>query len=439
MAGRHEVHGRIGPNDISVADRDLFPHILGAQGMPKGPVWENRRVVTARESKGHRNLHAVRDIKLHAELRKPWNKSFGKEPLKDYEDSLFKNAAILVEQLHGLCEKGEVLIDGAKWLSYLSFDFMGDMVFGKSHNFLTEGDPNGVLGNDAREPYLSYRRPAHPLDPTSSTLPTLIFSQGRQRLPAVRGEAGKSKSTDRTFDEGLVLPPEVEPGTSVLPLIMTDAVLAIFAGSDTTATALSNVLYYLVRYPEWQEKVRREVDETQKSMGKKSGAFQVSDVEELANCRVLDAVLNETLRLQTPLPTLLQRAPAPGSGGKLLGDVFLPEGTTVQVPPYAVHRDPRHFYPRPKEFWPERWLVADPETTSILDRSAFIPFSMGPANCVGRPLALKQLRLVIAILLHNFEFRLPQDYEVDRWEREMKDRFLMVKGELPVLISRRDT
>jgi hypothetical protein len=58
---------------------------------------------------------------LHGELRKPWNKAFGKEPLKDYEIALVKNAAILVEQLQDVCRDGEeVLIDGAQWLSYFS-------------------------------------------------------------------------------------------------------------------------------------------------------------------------------------------------------------------------------------------------------------------------------------------------------------------------------
>jgi cytochrome P450 len=62
---------------------------------------------------------------------------------------------------------------------------------------------------------------------------------------------------------------------------------------------------------------------------------------------------------------------------------------------------------------------------------------MGPANCVGKPLALKQLRYVVAILVHNFEFRFPEGYDVANWEREMKDRFLMVKRELNVLVSQR--
>ena len=50
---------------------------------------------------------------------------------------------------------------------------------------------------------------------------------------------------------------------------------------------------------------------------------------------------------------------------------------------------------------------------------------------------MKQLRYVVAILVHNFEFRFPAGYDIADWESEMKDRFLMVKGKLPVLISRR--
>ncbi|TEB30402.1 cytochrome P450 67 [Coprinellus micaceus] len=442
--GLHEKYGRIvriGPNDISVTDKALFPHILGAQGMPKGPVWENRRIVTARDSRGHRSLHAVRDLKLHGELRKPWNKAFGKEPLKDYEIALVKNAAILVEQLQDVCRDGEeVLIDGAQWLSYFSFDFMGDMVFGKSQKFLTEGDPNGVW--DVMQESLVFRtvaqhipwiRPLVPFLPSSFLRADTAF----RKFAASQAKArAQSEPLSRDLFYHLISNTEVEPGTSVLPLIMADAVLAIFGGSDTSATTFSNVLYYLVRYPEWQMKVRKEVDDALRFVAERNGSSAFPDLDELAEWGVLNAVINETLRLQPGAPTLLQRGPAPGSGGKQLGNIFLPEGTTVQVPPYAVHRDSRYFYPRTKDFWPERWFRGpEAEGGCVLDRSVFIPFSMGPANCVGKPLALKQLRYVVAVLVHNFEFRFPEGYDAADWESEMKDRFLMVKGELPVLIN----
>lgn len=74
---------------------------------------------------------------------------------------------------------------------------------------------------------------------------------------------------------------------------MTDAVLAIFAGSDTTATALSNVLYYLVRYPEWQCKIRKEVEDSLNSwaQNKGHGAVAFTDLDELAEWKVLNAVM----------------------------------------------------------------------------------------------------------------------------------------------------
>jgi len=139
LVGDERTMTRTGPNDLSVTDKDLFPQILGSQGMPKGPgmlfhsllpgdsiltleVWDNRRVVTSRSPVGHRNLHAVRDLKFHGELRKPWNKAFAKEPLKDYEVVLKKTVSTLVEQLQELCKESSkgVVTDGAGWLSYYS-------------------------------------------------------------------------------------------------------------------------------------------------------------------------------------------------------------------------------------------------------------------------------------------------------------------------------
>jgi cytochrome P450 len=125
---------------------------------------------------------------------------------------------------------------------------------------------------------------------------------------------------------------------------------------------------------------------------------------------------------------------------------FLPEGNSVQIPPFAVHRDPDYFSPMSKEFLPQRWFSdADSGPASltlegdiVLERSAFIPFSMGPANCVGKGVALKQLRYVPALLLRNFRFEFSEGYNPDRWEEELQDRFLMAKGELPLRMVPRE-
>lgn len=118
---------------------------------------------------------------------------------------------------------------------------------------------------------------------------------------------------------------------------------------------------------------------------------------------------------------------------------YIPEGTSVIVPPYAMHRDPGYFSPRPDDFWPERWLRSSLMKTSlasddtepfILARDAFIPFSAGPANCAGKPVALMEMRLVIANMVRRFDMAFDDNYDPDRWEKELLDHFVMLKGQL---------
>lgn len=108
----------------------------------------------------------------------------------------------------------------------------------------------------------------------------------------------------------------------------------------------------------------------------------------------------------------------------------------MTVPPHVLHRDGRYFSPNPDQFWPERWYTQSDKI--ILDRSAFIPFSYGPANCAARSLAMSELRYITAILAYNFDFWFEDGYDPDQWERDLKDQFVTVKGKLPVRMKQRE-
>ena len=71
----------------------------------------------------------------------------------------------------------------------------------------------------------------------------------------------------------------------------------------------------------------------------------------------------------------------------------------------------------------------------VTDRSAFIPFSTGSAGCVGKPLALVELRVVIASLVQAFDMRFAPGYDAKQWEEDFQDYFVARKGELPVVLS----
>ena len=103
----------------------------------------------------------------------------------------------------------------------------------------------------------------------------------------------------------------------------------------------------------------------------------------------------------------------------------IPAGTQVYVPPYSLHRDPRYFPNSPDEFIPDRWL-GDKD----LNTTAFIPFSYGPANCVGRQLAKQELVMVTSTLLQKFTFSLSEEHDSDEWLRNAKDYLTVTRDPL---------
>jgi cytochrome P450 family 628 len=63
--------------------------------------------------------------------------------------------------------------------------------------------------------------------------------------------------------------------------------------------------------------------------------------------------------------------------------------------------DPGNF-PQPKEFIPERWSTK-PEL--IKRKDAFIPFSGGAFGCAGKPLAMMELRMAVALMVRKFDIK----------------------------------
>lgn len=165
----------------------------------------------------------------------------------------------------------------------------------------------------------------------------------------------------------------------------------LLAGEDTTAFALAWALHFLCERPDVVARMRREVDE-------RLGEHVVPITLEMAKpLPYVDAVGQEVLRLKSPAPA----APLETLEEMILDDVYLPKATAVQVMTRLAQLDEGSFF-EPLEFRPERWLADETQTGAHQPR-VNVPFGSGPRICPGRSLALLEMRMVLVMLVRNFD------------------------------------
>ncbi|TKY63160.1 cytochrome P450 family 71 protein [Spatholobus suberectus] len=178
----------------------------------------------------------------------------------------------------------------------------------------------------------------------------------------------------------------------IKPLMMN----IIFAGTDTIAAAVVWAMTALMRNPRVMKKAQEEI---RNMFGGGKGFIEEDDIQKLP---YLKAVIRETMRLFPPAPLLLPRQTIKRCS---LAGYEIPEKTLVYVNAWAVHRDPET-WKEPEEFYPERFL----ESTIDLRGYDFklIPFGTGRRMCPGMHMGIITVELVLANLLHSFDWEMPQ-------------------------------
>lgn len=85
-----------------------------------------------------------------------------------------------------------------------------------------------------------------------------------------------------------------------------------------------------------------------------------------------------------------------------------------------LHRDRTNFSPRPDDFIPERWAKGEFKNNT---GTAFIPFSYGPANCVGKNLAKQEMTMILALLIQTFDLRFAEGFDSKSWPETIRAFF----------------
>jgi cytochrome P450 len=212
----------------------------------------------------------------------------------------------------------------------------------------------------------------------------------------------------------------------------------VTAGSETTATALSCITYYLLKDPTLAKKLQDEI---------RSSFTSYDEINSASTAKLpyLNAVCNEGMRIYPPLAFALPRV-VPSTGGvvdgrtlppgvmsfnsSLLIDIANPRlKVTVSTNPVAACLDSSNFSD-PFSFKPERWL--EPNGHDNLDASQ--PFSTGPRGCLGRSLGWMEMKTTLAKLHFMFDLELAQaDFD---WHESSRMHTLWQKPALPVRVSR---
>ncbi|KAH8277680.1 hypothetical protein KR018_003469, partial [Drosophila ironensis] len=171
---------------------------------------------------------------------------------------------------------------------------------------------------------------------------------------------------------------------------------AIFqtAGYETSASTMTLTLYELARNVELQERLRQEITEF-------FGDDDHISYERIQEMPYLSKVVNETLRLYPIVGYAERQCSQPAQGEKFTlaphHSMELPHGMSVYVSTLALHRDPE-YWPDPDKYDPERF---DPANRKHLNMDAYMPFGVGPRNCIGMRLGLLQAKLGLVHLLHK--------------------------------------
>ncbi|KAK1144084.1 hypothetical protein N8T08_005746 [Aspergillus melleus] len=417
----HDQYGpivRIGPTDLSIAHPSAVDivHGFGTQ-CTKGPWYDVYRPMVS--------LHIYRSKVKHDQRRRVWSTAFGDRALRGYELRLHKYRKQLLDQI--VARQGQPM-SVTKWFYSYSFDVLGDLAFGKSFNMLEIGREHWAVTmiNEG-------------VQALGFNLPTWLFrllvnvpglARGWRRLfhfaEQQMREQIKAEVEFQTIGSALAAPLKGhEPRQADLDLLRGDGQLIMVAGSETTAVVLSLVIYELARHPEQLEKLRQELVPYVSDPGEE---ILNSDIQHLEH---LNAVIMDVLRLYPPVPTQMQHK-TPSEGISVEG-VHIPGNTLIWTPLYTIGHS-EAAYQEPSKFIPERWTIC---REMVRDKTAFAPFSTGTFNCIGKPLALLNIRTTIAKIISSFDFALVPRAQGVLVDDIMTEAFSTTLGDLMIVFKKR--
>ncbi|TWU78478.1 hypothetical protein ED733_008945 [Metarhizium rileyi] len=416
---------RVGPDHIMVDGEIGWPQVFGRR---KADQSEYEKMPEIHKDDAYSLTQATRDI--HRRQRRQLNHAFSDSSLTQQEDIIQEYVNLLLSRLQARADKGEA-VDVVKWLTCTTFDIIGDLVFSESFSSLENNTVHPWVKSIFESARLFMLRRFFSYFPLSRFILSMFSSKFGNQQHAMRhhakekarrrmalGEEPPSGRKDFMFYM-LRMTRDGQVGMFEKEILETSPIL-VFAGSETTASALSGLWFYLDKNPRVYAQLTKEI----------RAAFDSEKeitMQKASRIEYLQACVNEILRIYPPAA----ETPARVSPGDFIEGTYIPPKTLVSVFQWATFRNPKHFKD-PESFIPERWLSPShslyDESFRNDNREVFKPFSYGSRDCIGKNLAMNELRFIISRILYRF------DYEVlegqDDWHMKQRSFIIWDKGPL---------
>ncbi|KAK6854682.1 hypothetical protein PG990_008145 [Apiospora arundinis] len=450
----HERYGdvvRIGPRIVSLARADA---LLQTTALGKSTFWGH-----AQSDNRKKSFATSRDPEDHRVRRRPWEIAFSPKHLSKHDAAVQDAIGLFVDRLASdSASATNTAVNVTDAVSGLTFDVTGIIGFGHSFGATMRA------GNEPHPALIALRK-AHAVLASLRFVPWLLslllkipggggdFAPFLKLCGDVMNEhraerrdkqkRGLTDSTEKDEEEDLEeetrgqgKPKPVvafvldalergDPSAAPTPEALADESRSmIAAGADTTQSAMTNVLGFVAsRRHDIQTRLQQLVDATFPG-----GPASFSYAALLAAPETLgwiDAIIHETLRIQPSAPSANPRV-TPPQGLEIEASAFgpriwIPGDVEIVQAPYVIHRDARWFE-RPDEFLPERWLAG---SDIKCDRAAYFPFHLGKHACIGKPMAMEEMRSVLARLALQFDMDLAPGQDWEEHQEKIMDHFTM--------------
>ncbi|KAF7337934.1 hypothetical protein MVEN_02016700 [Mycena venus] len=427
-----------GPNEISVIDAPAVSQILNSGGLEKGRYYEGGRHSAMLPS------IVCMSGEAHTAKRRVWNRAMTSAAIREYEPLVVKRASQLVSRLR----EQNGIVDLVSWLDLFALDLMGNLAFGGGFEMLRDGkDVDGVgerMRGFMKVSNLSGQLPwiintLHLLPHVGRTIQE--FNDFGQNLAIQRMQNGASD------EAGL------EKEKPTMEMSAADGIIAVIAASDTAASTLSSLVWFLLSNPKYYRRVQQELDNM---FVEGDDIFDVNKYQELYFlsacmsvyfCPILCSSVHlypETRHcVCTPLcpPTVPDKFTSAKPAETLPEAVVRtnldssPRGRASTRPRTRCTAAPTTSSRTPDQFIPDRWFPN--AKFERHDTAAFIPFSLGPANCIGQKFAKRELFMVLSALFKSFEMRFADGFDAEAWPLGMQDFFVVTRGPLRVTLTPR--